>query len=150
MRQFGAQIIESNSKIITRYNSLHGIIVDTSQIPDLIPVVSVIAAIAEGETRIINAQRLRLKEFDRIESTTMMLRILGVEVQTYTDSMIIYGKKELLGGTVDPCGDHRIAMAAAVAFYASDASITIKNMECVEKSYPEFWKDFLNLSEVGI
>ena len=148
LRQFGVQIIESNSKIIARYNSLHGIIIDASQIPDLIPVVSVLAAISEGETRIINAQRLRLKESDRIESTAMMLRVLGVEVKTYTDSIIIYGRKKLLGGTIDSCGDHRIAMAAAVASCASESSVIIKNMECVEKSYPKFWEDFLNLREV--
>ena len=150
LSQFGAEIIKSKNKIIAKYNYLRGIKLDAAQIPDLIPVLSVIAAISEGETRIINAQRLRLKESDRIESTAAMLRAIGAEVKTYSDSIIIYGQKKLLGGIINTFGDHRIAMAGAVAACACIKPVIIKNMECVEKSYPKFWEDFfgLNLSEV--
>ena len=99
------------------------------------------AAVAEGETRIVNAGRLRLKESDRLKSITHMLRALGAYVEELQDGLRIRGREQLGGGTVPCAGDHRIAMSAAVAACACSDSVSIPDAECVQKSYPRFWQD---------
>ena len=142
LRSFGAEIAEENGDILIRAGSLHGQTIDAAPIPDLIPVLSVVAAGAEGETRIVNASRLRLKESDRLKSTAAMLQALGAEVEELADGLIIRGKAKLAGGTVDACGDHRIAMSAAVASCLCEGKVTVCGSECVKKSYPRFWADW--------
>ena len=122
-------------------SQLKGISVDASQIPDAVPALSVVAALAEGTTRIGNAARLRLKESDRIRSTSAMLQALGAEAEELPDGMVIHGKMHLVGGCADPFGDHRIAMAAATAACGCRESVTVLQPGCVAKSYPEFWAD---------
>jgi len=102
----------------------------------------VVAACGAGETNIVNAARLRLKESDRLATTAALLRSLGGSVEEHPDSLTIHGAA-LTGGTVDACNDHRIAMAAAVA--ASRCPVTVVGSECVSKSYPRFWEDYAAL-----
>ncbi len=142
LRSFGAEIAEENGDILIRAGALHGQTIDAAPIPDLIPVLSVVAAGAEGETRIVNASRLRLKESDRLKSSTAMLQALGAEAEELADGLIIRGKAKLAGGTVDACGDHRIAMSAAVASCLCEGKVTVCGSECVKKSYPRFWADW--------
>ena len=139
LRQFGAQVSQTDHSVTVCAAPLHGITVDAAAIPDLIPVVSVVAAFAEGETRIVNAARLRLKESDRLTTTASMLRNLGGSVEERPDGLIIR-HAPLTPGTVDSANDHRIAMAAAVA--ASRCAVTVLGSECVSKSYPRFWEDY--------
>lgn len=146
LRAFGAESFWDGKNLLIRRGDLRAQTIDAGPIPDLIPVLSVVAAVSEGETRIVNAARLRLKESDRLSSTTAMLRALGAEIEELPDGLIIRGKKSLNGGTVDSCGDHRIAMAAAVAATVCTAPVTIQNAACVQKSYPRFWEDFAALS----
>ena len=127
---------------------LKGTEIDASQIPDAVPALSVVAALSEGETRIVNAARLRLKESDRIRSTSAMLRALGAEMEEFPDGMRIRGQRMLKGGTVDPFGDHRIAMAAAVAACRCEQAVTVDQPDCVSKSYPAFWEDLGSLQRV--
>ncbi len=138
---FGARVETKDGLVCVRKGSLRGQRIDAAQIPDLVPVISVVAAVAEGETRIVNAGRLRLKESDRIRTTAAMLRALGGEAAETADGLVIKGKPCLHGGFVDPAGDHRIAMAAAVAAAACKEVVTVKDPECVAKSYPRFWAD---------
>ncbi|MBR3557125.1 MAG: 3-phosphoshikimate 1-carboxyvinyltransferase [Oscillospiraceae bacterium] len=145
LREFGAEVREEPSGVTVCRRSLRGVTVDAAQIPDLVPVLSVAAAAAEGETRILGAARLRLKESDRLVTTAAMLRALGAEVQEREDGLVIRGKPKLRGGTADAAGDHRIAMSAAVAAAASEKSVTILGAECAAKSYPRFWKDLDSL-----
>ena len=112
----------------------------------LVAVSSVVAAAAAGTTRIYNAQRLRLKESDRIASVKAMLEALGAKAEETADGLLIHGGKPLTGGTVDSCNDHRIAMAAAVASVICQNSVTVLGAEAVEKSYPNFWIDFVRLT----
>ena len=115
-------------------------------IPDLIPVLSVVAALSEGTTRIYNAHRLRMKESDRLKSTADMLTALGADVHETDDGLVITGKSVLYGGVkVDPVNDHRIAMAAAIAAGACEKGVTIMDAQCVEKSYPAFWDDLASV-----
>lgn len=145
LRRFGAYVSETDAGIAVCRGSLRGQRIDASAIPDLIPAVSVLAAAADGETRIENAGRLRLKESDRLAATTQLLRALGGVVTELPDGLAITGQKGLLGGTADSAGDHRIAMAAAVAACLCREGVSVTGVECVEKSYPRFWQDYEEL-----
>jgi len=113
--------------------------IDAAAIPDLVPVLSVVAAAAAGTTRIYNAGRLRIKESDRIKTVCAMLQNLGADAEETEDGLIIHGGKPLIGGTVDSANDHRIAMSAAIAGVLCD--VTVEGAEAVRKSYPKFWND---------
>ena len=115
------------------------IFIDVSDIPDLVPIISVRASVRKGKTNIINAERLKLKESDRIFSTVSMINSLGGQAEGTDNSIIIYGKEKLKGGTVDSFNDHRIAMSLTVL--SSVFGGKIENAECVNKSYPLFFKD---------
>ena len=115
---------------------------DCSDIPDLVPILAVLAAFGSGESVIYNAQRLRIKESDRLETTAAMLNNLGGDVQVKADGLIIRPTGKMHGGTVESFGDHRIVMAAAIAATAVDGEVVIKGAEAVEKSYPDFINDY--------
>ena len=134
--------------IIARFgNPPSGITIDVSQIPDLVPVLAVLASQAEGVTHITNAARLRIKESDRLSTTAEMLTNLGGRVTEHPDGLTIFGKATLEGGTVNAHNDHRIAMAAAIASTVATGDVTILGAECVKKSYGTFWDDFDRLVE---
>ena len=118
---------------------------DCSDIPDLVPILSVLAAYGSGESVIYNAQRLRIKESDRLETTAAMLNGIGGDVEVTEDGLIIRPTNSLKGGTVDGCGDHRIVMAAAIAALGCTGDVVITGAEAVEKSYPDFFKDYTKL-----
>jgi 3-phosphoshikimate 1-carboxyvinyltransferase len=142
LRRFGADVTERDGEITVKGSSaLHGIDIDASQIPDMIPALATVASVANGTTRIFGAARLRLKESDRIASVCAMLSALGADVTSTSDGMIINGKEKLSGGTVDSFSDHRIAMSACVASAASENDITVLGAECTSKSYVNFWSD---------
>ena len=141
LRDFGAVLTEGPAGITVRRGRLRGVTLDASQIPDLVPVLSVLAAAAEGETRITRAGRLRLKESDRLQTTAAMLGALGADIRETEDGLEIVGQKALPGGSADAAGDHRIAMSAAAAASAALGPVTVLGAECVKKSYPRFWED---------
>ena len=142
LRSIGAHVTATQDSVSVKRGALRGLRVDASAIPDLIPVLSVVAALSEGETRIENAGRLRLKESDRLKSTAKLLRDLGGDVTELPDGLLISGRKQLKGGFADSVGDHRIAMAAAVAACCCTEPVTVCGAESVEKSYPAFWRDW--------
>ena len=143
---FGAKAQQSGDAVTVSPGRLHAVDMDAAAIPDLVPVLSVVAAAAVGTTRIYNAQRLRLKESDRIASVRAMLKALGADAEETEDGLLIHGGKPLTGGTVDSCNDHRIAMAAAIASVICQNPVTVLGAEAVEKSYPNFWRDFAQLT----
>ncbi len=145
LRDFGAIVTEENGDVTAKRGTLRSLDIDAGQIPDLVPVLSVLAAAAEGETRIIHAGRLRLKESDRLETTAGMLSALGAEIRETEDGLLIHGKPALSGGTAEAAGDHRIAMSAAVAAAVCQKEVTILGAECAAKSYPRFWEDLESL-----
>ena len=119
------------------------ITIDVSDIPDLVPILSVVASCNQG-AKFQNIQRLRLKESDRVASTMAMLEALGGKAEATDDTLTVYGTG-LLGGTVDACNDHRIAMSAAIAATVCAKPVTILGAECVQKSYPRFWEEYSRL-----
>lgn len=118
-----------------------GIVIDASQCPDLVPILTVLAAVSEGTTQIIRAGRLRIKESDRLHAMAHELNKIGANVEEHEDSLTIHGHAYLTGGTVDSWQDHRIAMALGIASIKCRQPLTIKHSECVSKSYPDFWRD---------
>ena len=114
---------------------------------DELPMIAVMAAFAEGTTVIRDAQELRVKESDRIQVMTENLRKMGADIQATEDGMIIHGGKPLHGAEIDSHLDHRVAMSFAVAGLLSEGTLSIKNGECVNISYPEFYSDLYSLAE---
>ena len=146
LSRFGAQIEIGNQDTITASSdSLKACKIDVSQIPDLLPILAVVASVSEGTSTFYNAKRLRLKESDRLSSTANMLRALGAEVNELSDGLEITGKGMLTGGEVDSFGDHRIAMAAAIASIRCQGDVVIRNAHATSKSYPAFFNDFNQL-----
>jgi 3-phosphoshikimate 1-carboxyvinyltransferase len=112
-----------------------------SEIPNLIdeiPVIAVAAALAQGRTVIRNARELRVKETDRITTVVDNLRAMGAQVQEFEDGMEIDGGHPLHGAQIDSFGDHRIAMAFAIAGLFAKGETIIRNTDCVNTSYPGF------------
>ncbi len=145
LREFGATVSVNGNSVTVSKKELHGIKIDATNIPDLVPVLAVVASVADGETEIFGASRLRIKESDRLQTTYDMLHALGADIVLTDDGFIIKGKKNLSGGVVSSHNDHRIAMSAAVASCMCENSVTIEGAGAVEKSYPDFWQDFKKL-----
>ena len=122
--------------------------IDVSGIPDLVPILAVAACGTSGTTLLANAARLRLKESDRLSTTTAMLTALGAHIEARPDALVIHGGAPLHGATVDSFGDHRIAMAAAIAALLCSSAVRIRNAEAVNKSYPDFYHDFQELGGI--
>lgn len=132
--------MEPVADLRVRAASLHGIRVEPSLVSlaiDEFPAIAVAAACAVGETIITGAEELRVKESDRIAAMATVLSVLGIEAESFPDGMRIVGGLPG-GGVVDSLGDHRIAMAAAVAGLAATGPITIENCDNVATSFPEF------------
>ena len=134
---------EGNNLTCAIHKELKSTIIDGSQCPDIIPVLSVVAALAKGKTKIINASRLRIKECDRLKAVQTELTKLGAKITETDDGLIIEGIDEFEGGvTVWSWKDHRIAMSLAIAATRCKQPIIIKDYECIAKSYPRFFDDF--------
>lgn len=125
-----------------------GASVDLAGIPDLLPALAILASVTPGTTQFRNGSRLRGKESDRIDSVCRLLHALGGNCSEWEDGLTVSGVPSLLGGTAETFGDHRIAMAAAVAAIVCREPVTILGAECVEKSYPQFWNHFESLGGV--
>lgn len=146
LARFGACTTQHADVLTVQKVSLSGLsAIDVREIPDLMPILAIMAAFSNGETRFVNAARLRLKESDRIESTARMLRALGATVHTGADFLVVEGRHSLRGGRVDCDGDHRIAMAAAIAALACEEGAELCGAEAVNKSYPSFFDDYAEL-----
>ena len=146
LKQFGAKVEARGDSVTVTPGDLHAIELDARDIPDLVPPIALVAACAQGTTRIFGAERLRLKESDRLQSIADTLSALGASVEVTADGLLICGSR-LTGGTMDSHNDHRIAMMAAIAASASSHPIVLRGAEAVDKSYPRFWKDYKLLSE---
>lgn len=143
--RFGADIRRKGDCFTVRGGELFGIDVDASDIPDLVPIIAVTAAAAQGRTTIYGASRLKIKESDRLSAVTDILTALGADITKTDDGLIINGKKSLTGGEVSSYGDHRIAMSAAIASTICSADVTVTAAEATAKSYPTFWNDLASL-----
>lgn len=140
---------EPVGRISVEYGSLRGVDVRAEDVPFLIdelPLVAVLATQASGVTEVRGAEELRVKETDRILAMESNLRKLGAEVTSLPDGFRICGPQTLRGANLDSWGDHRVAMASAIAALIADRPTTINGAECVGSSYTEFYNTLSDLS----
>ena len=142
LRSFGCTVKQRNDSLVADGGKLEAAGVDCTECPDLFPVICVIASFAKGESTVHGSANLRLKETDRVETTSGMLRNLGVKFREDGETLFIHGGR-VRGGTVDSHGDHRIAMAACIAGLSSEKGVKVKGAECYSVSYPGFVKDIV-------
>lgn len=126
-------------------NGLSAADIDVAQIPDLVPVLATVMALADGASEITHAERLRIKESDRIFTVHDFLSKLGADITDEGSGLSVRGKRTLSGGEVYGHNDHRIVMAAAVASCGCTGPVIIRGAEAVNKSYPDFFRDFAAL-----
>lgn len=150
LEEFGAETKTILNQITVTHQEMKGIRIDAAQIPDLVPILCIAGAAAEGKTMIYNAGRLRIKESDRLSAMTECLRKIGVEVEEGEDGLVITGGCNPPEGeiVIDSHGDHRIVMAMAIAAVSLGVDITIENADAVNKSYPSFFAELTKLGGV--
>ena len=117
--------------------------ISAADIPDLVPILSVMAAANHGAV-FTDIRRLRIKESDRVASTIAMIEALGGKAEATEETLTVYGTG-LSGGTVDAMNDHRIAMSTAIAATVCEKPVTILGAQAVNKSYPRFWEEYRRL-----
>jgi len=141
---------EPVADIVVHSSRLRGTVIEGALIPRLIdevPALAVAACLAEGETVVRDAGELRVKESDRIRATAGELRRLGARIQELPDGMVIHGVGRLRGAACGSHGDHRLAMALAVAGLLAAGETTVRGAEAAAVSYSSFWND---LDRVGL
>lgn len=141
-KRMGGLIMTKQNSILAMQAPLKGLHIDASAIPDLVPILSVMAATAQGVTRIHNAHRLRLKESDRLAAMADCLTRLGADITEEPGGLTITGVPRLKGAAVSGYNDHRVVMAMTIASLVTDGPIVIEGAEAVNKSYPTFFEDF--------
>jgi len=153
MRRMGADISESaaarraeeaTGTLRVRPRALRGIRITEEEVPFLIDELPLLACVAAGagiDLEITGAAELRVKESDRIATVVKNLRAVGADAEELPDGLRVSGPRRELSGTIDPRGDHRIAMAFGVLSAATGNRIKVLDPECVAVSYPGFWKD---------
>ncbi|MDY4191329.1 MAG: 3-phosphoshikimate 1-carboxyvinyltransferase [Oscillospiraceae bacterium] len=145
LQKLGADIRREGGAVTVRASSLHGAEIDGGDIPDIVPILCVAAAAAQGETVIRHIKRLKIKECDRAAAMIDGLTRLGADIREEGDSLRIRGGVPLHGAVTEGWNDHRIAMCMAVAGLLCSGDTVIRGTECVKKSYPAFFEDYCML-----
>jgi 3-phosphoshikimate 1-carboxyvinyltransferase len=134
--------------LLIRTARLHGIAIGASQVPktiDEFPIFCVAAALAEGKTTVTGAEELRVKETDRIQAMATELKKLNVAIEETPDGFVVQGRSSLRGGHCQSYGDHRVAMAMAIAGLTANSPTVIDDTDCIETSFPGFHGKLLEL-----
>lgn len=147
IEQTGGKIVKKDGGIsVIRSENMSGITVDARDIPDLVPILAVLFAFCNGESRIVGAARLRMKESDRLAAISKELKQLGVDITEGSDSLVIRGRQVAECAVVSSWNDHRIAMALAIAACRCEGeTININGASAVRKSYPDFFEVYKSL-----
>lgn len=148
LRGAGADVQRDAHSISVSGGAMRGINASMEEIPDLLPILAVCAACADGTSHFTNAERLRIKESDRLSAVAELLHAIGGRVDELPDGLTVRGG-QLTGGTVDAQNDHRLVMAAAIAALRCKKPVTILGAEAVNKSYPSFFSDYRDLGGIA-
>jgi 3-phosphoshikimate 1-carboxyvinyltransferase len=143
--QMGADVKVTDKSITSKLSKLGGVDIDMVDCPDLFPVVSTLCANSREESRLTGLERLRLKESDRLQAMLNGLKQMGVKAEKVGEELMIRGET-VRGAEVNSFMDHRIAMSFAVLALVAEGTTTIRDADCVAKSYPGFWHD---LEKIG-
>ena len=144
VEEMGADVLVSEASIRIRGKALRGGEFDLNATPDLLPVMAVLGAFADGETRLLNTPQARIKETDRISAMREVIETLGGEARELADGIIIQGRG-LKGGVVHGFGDHRIVMSAAVAGLAAPEGVSVDTAEAMAVTFPDFCEHMASL-----
>ncbi len=142
IKRMGGRLTIGDNYICAEKSETDSTIIDASQCPDIIPVLTVLAAVTPGTTEVINAKRLRIKECDRLNAIATELNKLGADIDELEEGLIIRGKKSLKGGYVKGWNDHRIVMSMAIASLVCEEDVYIEGCDAINKSYPHFFEHF--------
>ncbi|MFH0848106.1 MAG: 3-phosphoshikimate 1-carboxyvinyltransferase [archaeon] len=145
LKDMGADVEAQDRTVRVRSARLRATTIDARNHPDLVPPLTAVACCAQGTTNIVNAERLKIKESDRLATLASELTKMGAEIIETDEGLEITGVSTLRGATVDSHEDHRIAMACAVVALAAKGETTINGAGCVAKSYPTFFDDLRRL-----
>lgn len=148
LKRFGARVEIFNNNVRVKKSELKAIKIDAENIPDLVPVLSVLASKADGVTEIYGAERLRIKESDRLKTTAAMINSLGGECEEKPDGLIIKGAGEFTEAFVNGFNDHRIVMSASIAALVSCGDVKITDRESINKSFPNYFEEYKKLGGV--
>lgn len=149
LRRFGADVEFEENSVRVKKNTLTATDIDARQIPDLVPILAVCASFAKGTTNITGAERLRIKESDRLSAIANALNAVGGKVIEKPDGLVITGVNSLRGGLVEGVNDHRIVMAMSVAALMATGTITITDKESTNKSYPGYFEEYNKLGGIS-
>ena len=147
LQRSGVRLRQSADGVTVQLGAIQAMTMDAAQIPDLVPLLAVLAAAAQGESRLLHVKRLRFKESDRLQAILEMMSSLGGRafLEEDGDTLCIDGRGFLQGGWVNSYADHRMVMAASIAACIAKDSVTIRSAEAIEKSYPGFFLDYASL-----
>ena len=145
LEKFGAEVIKNSNDVTIKKADLKAIKLDCTDIPDLVPIISAVASVAEGTTHLTGLERLRIKESDRLSAVYDTLINLGADAKISDNSLIITGKKELSGGNAHGYNDHRMVMMASILASRCKDGVKITDCEAVNKSYPDFFEHLKKL-----
>lgn len=148
LKRFGADVTVGENSVRVKKSDLKAIKIDARNIPDLVPILSVIAAVSDGTTEIYGAERLRIKESDRLKTTAELINSLGGIAEEKPGGLVIKGVKYFKGGTADGSNDHRIVMSASVAVLKSETEVKITDKESINKSFPDYFEEYEALGGV--
>lgn len=148
LEKLGCSVEVNKTSIRVVSSNLVGADIDGSEIPDIVPILSIVCALAKGTSTIRNIERLRIKECDRLNVMATLLGKLGVDVEEKSDQLIIRGTDSFTGGELNSYNDHRIAMSMAIASTRGTQPFVIDDPDCVNKSYIHFWDDFRSLGAI--
>ncbi|MBR1676307.1 MAG: 3-phosphoshikimate 1-carboxyvinyltransferase [Clostridia bacterium] len=151
--EIGAEVEVADSFIRVKKGALRPFTANAEACPDLIPVLAVLGAVCEGESKIYGADRLKYKESNRLSAIINLLTTANVKCFAKDNSLHVFGVKTPMSGFFDSFSDHRIAMAASVLAACFDGVSTISDADCVKKSYEDYFKDYIKLggrTDVGI
>ncbi len=147
VKRIGALVEWNNAGLFIESGALTSFNADLTDTPDLFPVLAILAACCVGTSKLKGLHRLVHKESNRAERIAALLSQLKVDFKITQDEIFINGRKSFPSIYYDCPNDHRMAMAAALATMNCEGKIEIENAECVNKSYPDFWKDLQTLTQ---
>ena len=145
LRRMGASVQLGEDEVTVSPGILSNFDIFAAQTPDLVPILAVLGASANGTMRIFGASRLKFKESDRLRSIHNGLKKLGVNATETDDGLLIEGQNSFSGANLNGFNDHRIVMAFSVAAIKSTGKVGISGAESISKSYPSFFDDYNKL-----
>lgn len=148
IEEMGGRVEYGETSITVFPSQTKNVTINVSEIPDLVPILAVLGSMSQGTMTICGGERVRLKESDRLKAIATELNKVGGEVTETPDGIIVKGVEGLTGGAVEGWNDHRIVMAMAVAASRCNEPLTIDGWRAINKSYPEFFKDYQDLGGV--